>query len=63
MDIGATIKALKKRWSGTKDEQAEGAQAASEEVSKALPKVVMPRDAVVKKRADLKKIDEQTRED
>jgi hypothetical protein len=62
--ISALMKSLRKRI-GAKDktEEAEGAQGGSEEASKALPSEVMPRGAVVKKRAQLKQLDAETKED
>jgi len=62
--ISALMKSLRKRI-GAKDktEEAEGAQGRSEEASKALPSEVMPRGAVVKKRAQLKQLDAETKED
>ena len=47
---------------GNTDQRAADAQAASEQVSKALPQVVMPRGAIEEKRRRMAMLDAMTRE-
>lgn len=61
--LQALAAALRRRLSGqTLDEQAEGARAGAEEISKGLPAAVMPRGAIERQRARLKQLDESTKE-
>ncbi|WP_242394845.1 hypothetical protein [Anaeromyxobacter oryzisoli] len=66
--IDAMIQALRKRFSPPPESDAEldaraaNARATSEEVSKRLPKAVMPRDAIEKERQRMAMIDQQLRD-
>ena len=58
--LGAFVAALRKRLQPKTAE--EGAKEGAEEVSKALPSVVMPREAILRKRRQMEEIDKATRE-
>jgi hypothetical protein len=56
------VKALLTPRRPATDEEAEKARAGAEEANKALPSWLSGRDAVLRKREQLRKLDEQTRE-
>jgi len=58
----AMAKLLRKPKPQTDDEKAEAAKSDAEKIAEKLPSAVMPLDAVKKKRAQLKQMDEETKE-
>ena len=63
MDIAATISAIRKKLVGDQQPDQDVQAPEAEALSKKLPAQVMPREAIEKKRARLKKLDQETKED